>query len=236
MKIFFALILLAFASQSYAQVVINDKNAEVRNVSSFSGIKVSGGIDVYLSQGNEYALAVSASEEKYRDAIKTEISDGILRIWYEDGSSINFGGNRNLRAYVSFKTLSGLEGSGACDFSFTEKFTANSFRIKLSGACEIKGPIDIGNLDIEMSGASTARMKGTVDNIKISASGASDLKNYDLVVNHCKAGISGASDVRITVNNSISVRASGASNFYYKGNPDKKDISESGASTISHRD
>ena len=30
------------------ETIINDKNVEVRNVTTFSGIKVSGGIDVYL--------------------------------------------------------------------------------------------------------------------------------------------------------------------------------------------
>ena len=55
-----------------------------RNVTAFSGIKVSGGIDVYLSQGDDYSLAVSASEEKYRDNIKTEVRNGILVISYND--------------------------------------------------------------------------------------------------------------------------------------------------------
>jgi len=235
MKLIIGFVLCAFISQSYAQVVINDRNAVARNIGSFSGIKVSGGIDVYLSQGNEYALAVSASEDKYRDAIKTEVKNGILTIWF-DGGSLNFGGNRNLKAYISFKSLSSLDGSGACDINFTEKFTANSFRIKLSGACDVEGRIAVEDLDVDISGASTVKVSGSADNLKIRASGASDLKNFDLVANHCKADISGASDVRVTVNNSLSARASGASNFYYRGNPEKKDVSESGASTISRRD
>jgi hypothetical protein len=40
-------------------------------VPSFTGIDIGGGIDLYLSQGEE-AVAVSASEAKYRDKIRTE--------------------------------------------------------------------------------------------------------------------------------------------------------------------
>ena len=81
MKYLLVILFAAFTIPAMSQTVINDKNAEVRNVGSFSGIKVSGGIDVYLSQSNEYALAVSASEDKFRDDIKTEINNGVLTIY-----------------------------------------------------------------------------------------------------------------------------------------------------------
>lgn len=234
MKAILLILCTLFSIQTFSQTIINDKNAEVRNVSTFSAINVSGGIDVYLSQSNEYALAVSASEEKYRDGIKTEVKNGILNISYE-GGGFRFNGDRKLRAYISFASLQSLEGSGACDFIINGIYKAGSVKIKLSGACDIKGKIDFDNLQLDVSGASTVKVNGNVRNIKIKASGASDVKNYDLVVDNCIADISGASDVKITVNNSLTVKASGASSLNYKGNPEKKDASSTGASNISHR-
>ena len=221
--------------QSMGQTIINDKNAEVRNVGTFSGIKVSGGIDVFLSQSNEYALAVSASDENFREGIKTEIKGGILNIWYDGGSS-RYYSNRKLRVYISFKTLESLEASGACDFMVNGIFKENSIRIKLSGASEIKGAFDADNLSFSLSGASSVKISGNAKNIKIEASGASDIKSYDLAVDNCLADISGASDIRLTVNKSITAKASGASTLYYRGTPEKKDVSSSGASSISQRD
>jgi hypothetical protein len=234
MKSFLLILFTAFSIESFSQTIINDRNAEVRNVSSFSAIKVSGGIDVYLSQSDDYALAVSASDDKFKDAIKTEVKDGVLNISY-NGSAIRFSSNPRLRAYISFKTLQSLEGSGACDFMINGNFKGNNLRIKLSGACDIKGNINFENVDLYLSGASTVKVKGSVTNIKISASGASDIKNYDLVADNCIADISGASDIKITVNKSLNAKASGASSLYYKGNPEKKDVSSSGASAVSQR-
>jgi Putative auto-transporter adhesin, head GIN domain len=234
MKYLLVILCAAFTIPAMSQTVINDKNAEVRNVGSFSGIKVSGGIDVYLSQSNEYALAVSASEDKFRDDIKTEINNGVLTIYY-NGGALRYNGNRKLRAYISFKDLESIEASGACDITVNGTFKSNSLKVKLSGACEIKGAIAIENVQLNLSGASTVKLNGTVQNLKIDASGASDLKNYDLVADNCMADISGASDVKLTINKSISAKASGASSLYYKGNPDRKDISSSGASSISSR-
>ncbi|MEO5907875.1 MAG: head GIN domain-containing protein [Ginsengibacter sp.] len=235
MKSLFFFFFTAFSFQSFGQIVINDKNAEVRNVISFSAIKVSGGIDVYLSQSDEEALALSASDESTRDNIKTEVKNGILNIWY-DGGRFRFNSDRKLRAYVSFKTLQSLEASGACDFIINGIFKASSVRIKLSGACDIKGNVNFDNLQLDISGASTVKVNGNVENIKIDASGASDVKNYDLIADNCVADISGASDVKITVNKSIAAKASGASSLFYKGNPERREVSSSGASSISHRD
>lgn len=235
MKTLLVFFFFIFAIQSFGQTIIDDKNAEVRNVGVFSGIKVSGGIDVYLSQSDNYALAVSASDEKYRDDIKTEIINGVLNISY-DGGKFKFNSDRQLRAYVSFKTIESLEASGASNFIINGSLKSNSIRVKLSGACDIKGIVNIDNLELNMSGASTVKISGAVRNIKIDASGASDMKNYDLVADNCIANISGASDIRITVNTSLSAKASGASTLYYKGNPERRNISSSGASSISQRD
>ena len=99
MKKIFSLIIAVLAiSIVFAQKTINDPNAEKRNVSGFHAIHIGGGVDLYLSQGNE-AVAVSASEPKYRDKIVTEVKDGILKIYVENENKlINISwGNRKLK-------------------------------------------------------------------------------------------------------------------------------------------
>ena len=81
-KILFLLLFAAVTSAVSAQKTIKDANAEKRNVSGYHGVEVSGGIDLFLSQGEE-SVAVSASDTKYRDRIKTEVKDGVLKIYVE---------------------------------------------------------------------------------------------------------------------------------------------------------
>jgi len=64
--------------------VINDANAQKRTVSSFHGIAIHSGVDLYLSQGGDETVAVSASDPEYRDRIVTEVEDGILHIYMDD--------------------------------------------------------------------------------------------------------------------------------------------------------
>jgi hypothetical protein len=234
MKYFLITLLSAFSLHSFGQVVINDRNVQLRNVAAFNGIKISGPITAYVTIGNESAVAVSASDEKFRDNIRTEVVDGVLNISFNN-NGLKFNGDKELRAYISYKDLSSVDASGASEIIFNDIFKQNNCKIRLSGASEIKGAISMQNLSLDLSGASTVKINGDVENLKIEASGASDVKNYDLVANNCMVELSGASDVKITVKNSIKAKASGASNLYYKGNPESRDMATSGASNIAER-
>ena len=87
-KLLSVLFFAAITSAIPAQKTINDANAEKRTAGGYHAVEVSGGIDLYLSQGDE-SVAVSASETKFRDRIKTEVKDGVLKIYYEPNNNSN---------------------------------------------------------------------------------------------------------------------------------------------------
>lgn len=226
--------MIFIASGSIAQKqVISDANAQDRNLKGFHGIKVSHAIDVYISQGNEEGVAVSAKTAEYRDKIKTEVVDGILRISYDERSWK--GGNRQLKAYVSVRNVDLINASGACDVIITGTLKAKELKLGLSGASDFKGTIEAEFIDADISGASDLSVNGSVDGLKIEASGASSFKGYDLQSEKCEVRATGASDVNITVNKELNAQASGASGIYYKGSGVIRDIKTSGASSVSRK-
>ena len=89
-KFVIALTLFFLSAGAKAQTTLYDPNADLRSVKDFHGINVSGGIDLYLTSGDE-AVAVSASEVKFRDKIKTEVVNGILRIWFDKSDKTDQG-------------------------------------------------------------------------------------------------------------------------------------------------
>jgi hypothetical protein len=232
-KIVAGSILLLMALGLGAQTtIINDANAEKRNASGFTAIKVSGAIDLFLNQGDEEAVAVSASEDKYRNRIKTEVSNGLLRIWFDgDGSSWGWS-NKKLRAYVSVKTLKKLEASGASDVIVSGTLKGGDMEMHFSGASDFKGALDASALKIRINGASDMTVSGTAGTLEISASGASDFKGYNFSVDNCDATASGASDIKITVNKEMNANASGASDIKMKGNGVIRKTSNNGASSV----
>ncbi len=217
-KLLLIIAALTFNSLLYAQHVVNDANAEKRNVAGFHGVNVSGGIDLYLSQGQE-AVAVSASEAKFRDKIKTEVKNGILKIWYESNSNLHIElGNKKMKAYVSFKNLDMLEASGGSDIKVDGMIAVSKLSLDISGGSDFEGKVNLNDLKVDASGGSDVHISGTAKNINIDASGGSDFKGYELTTDNCTVDASGGSDVYITVNKELNAESSGGSDIYYKGN------------------
>ena len=216
-KLYFILagVLLVLSGRAQ-KTIVHDPNAQVRAVKGYHGIEVGSAIDLYLSQGDEETVVVSARDEKWRDRIITEVVDGILKIRLQSGHFST--GNNKLKAYVSFSALDKLSASGASNVYVDGVISAGKLALTLSGASDFKGAIRVGELQLDQNGASDAKITGVVAGLAvIRLSGASDVKGYDLTVESCEASASGASDIRITVNKELKANATGASSVYYKG-------------------
>jgi len=226
-------ILIMCSVSLFAQdkTVINDKNAAPRNVKGFHAIKVENGIDLYLSYGDE-AAAVSASEIKYRDKIKTEVENGVLKIWYDKDLSnqIIFTNVRNLRAYVSYKNLDMLTASAGSDVLVDGTIKGNSLVMKISSGSDFKGNVDVNELTVEQSSGSDIKIAGKANKASIEASSGSDFNGFNLITDVCNAMCSSGSDIEITVNKELNAKASSGSDIRYKGNPQVTKTKSSGGS------
>ena len=217
----------------FSQKTIFDPNAMLREVKGYEAIEVSDGIDLYLSYGDE-AIAVSGSEAKYRDKIKTEVENGILRIFYDD-KGLSWNTKRNLKAYVSFKKLSAIAASGGSDIVVEGSIKVPDLAINISGGCDFKGTIDVNKLVVDQSGGSDINISGKAKSVSLSASGGSDFNGYGLVTETCSAEASGGSDIEITATKEMNAKASGASDIRYKGSASLKESRSSGASSVSRQ-
>jgi hypothetical protein len=229
--VLFASLLIAISLQ--AQKTVRDDNAVTRNAKGFHAIEVSGGVDLFLSQGNEEAVAVSASTNEYRDKIRVEVIDGVLKIYYDNESGWGMGwGNRKLKAYVSIKDIDKLYASGGSDVLIENELSANRLIMHASGGSDVSGKVNVKELSLSASGGSDMNISGRADRVKIGASGGSDIHGYDLVSNTCSVQSSGGSDVHITANKEITANASGGSDVYYKGTASASNTSKSGGSSV----
>lgn len=231
-KLFYVFFLLTTLAAS-AQKNVHDANAIVRNVSSFHAIEIADGVDLYLTQGNDEAVAVSASTNDYRDRIRAEVVNGVLKIYFNQEGTwrLNWFGNRKLKAYVSVKKLDGLFASGGSDVYIEDRLTTDKLSLALSGGSDFRGKVDAGVLKLSASGGSDAYLSGKADKVSIIASGGSDVHGFELVTNSCTIESSGGSDVRITANKELQANASGGSDVYYKGSATSS-TSKSGGGSI----
>lgn len=234
MRLFFflSLLLLCF-NNLYAQKTINDPMAQLRSVKGYRAVKVSGGIDLFLSYGSE-AVAVSAKDAETRDRIKTEVNDGVLHIWYEwkDKGNIFPAYNKQLKAYVSYKTLLALSGSGGSDILVDGTIKGPELSLNISGGSDFRGKVEVKTLHVEASGGSDVDIEGSAANVVVDASGGSDLNGFNLEAHTAHLEASGGCDIELTVSGTLTASASGGSDIRYKGAAKTHNTKSSGASSV----
>jgi hypothetical protein len=205
-----------------------------KEVSAFDKVDVSGAIDVIVNIGNKSEVVIEA-DSAIMPYVVTEVKDRELRIYNKD--IIGFYNFKNNKILVTITTPSilELESSGACDVTINDLKT-DMFKVSLSGACDLIGSFECNVLDLESSGSSDSKLRGKVKNCNIELSGACDIKALDLEVDSLKIEGSGSSNVEITVQNSLDVELSGASELRYKGEPKYIKTDMSGVSNLTKID
>lgn len=232
-KILLSICIVCCAATSFAQEqLVVDANAVSRNLTeSFNKIKIASNFKLVLSQSAEQGLALSASDNKYLEEIYTEVENNTLKIYSKGGYSRRAKGMQVI-VYVAFKELKELNVSGAADVQVLGALSGDFLTIEMSGASVFKGKVNIAKLSLNLSGASTASLTGKSKETDLHCSGASDVNGYELVSGTVKATASGASDIKVFVDQELTADASGASHIYYRGSASKINAKTSGAAEV----
>ncbi len=188
-----------------------------KEVSAFDKVEIDGAIDVIVNIGNRSEVVIKA-DSSIMPYIVTEVKDRELKIYNKDDFGFYNYKNNKILVTITTPSILELESSGACDVTINDLKT-DMFKVSLSGACDLIGSFECNVLDFESSGSSDSKLRGKVKNCNIELSGASDIKALDLEVDSLKIEGSGSSNVEITVQNSLDVELSGASELRYKGEP-----------------
>lgn len=218
-KLFLSLFCLVSLAAFAQDNTIADPKATTRTLNgSFTAISVSSGVDLYITQGNEESIAVSASEEKYLERFKTEVVNGTLKIYYDNnGVTWTKHENRKLKAYVSFKTLQKLHGSAGASVTVKGDLTADNLDMKFSSGSEFEGKVNAKMIVVDQNSGSELNISGSADKLVVEVSSGASFKGYDMAVDFCDAQASSGGEVKITINKELSAKANSGGGIRYKG-------------------
>jgi hypothetical protein len=233
-KIFFFLFAGLITLASFAQdKVINDANAEARTVGAFHGIHISTGIQLIIKQGNTDAVAVSAASKEDRDNIRTEVENGVLKIYYDNKWYKNWNTNgKKLKAYVSFKEINLLHCSAGSTTTVDGNMRGSDMKIHLSSGASFKGEVQFNSLSIDGSSGAMAHVSGKAQSVSLGASSGGGVYGYDLVSDKCDADASSGGVIEVSVNKELSAEASSGGDIHYKGSGVITKVSTSSGGSI----
>ncbi len=234
-KLLFSFLLIAFTGTAlFAQTIINDLNAEKRTVSGYHGIDVATGIELTLTEGNAEEVAVSAATTEFRDKIVTKVENGILKIYYENkmGAVNKTKENKELKAYVSYKTLDLLHVTTGAKVKINGVLKSASLSMEVNTGALVNGEVDIASLKISQNTGSKINLSGKAGKLDIDGDTGSKFKGDDMATANCNVKVSTGAVVSVSAEKELQAKASTGGSIKYKGSPAVKEIKRSTGGSV----
>lgn len=204
---------------------------ETRDVDGFTGVHVSSGIDVLLTEGNQFEVVVEA-DENLQEVIETELRGSMLVVGTE---RVNIRRAKAKRVHVTLPRLEELKISSAGDCDGQTPFRCEDLRLSISSAGDLSLEVEADRIDVDISSSGDAKIAGRANVLDASLSSAGDLDAWDLEAKVVEVSVSSAGDARVFATEEISMDASSAGNIYYRGDPKVLHSRSSSAGSIISR-
>jgi len=191
-------------------VVTEERDAE----ESFTTVKASEGLDVYITQSETASIEVEADENVIA-LIATDINNGVLKIHTEK----NIGRCKAKKVHVSLPDIEKIVSTSGADVFSTSPIVTKTLEVKSNSGADVKVEVEAESISCSTSSGADIKISGTADSLEAKASSGSDIHARDLVVKDCNASASSGADVTVTVTEKLVANSSSGGDVNYYGNP-----------------
>ena len=183
---------------------------------NFNTIKVSRGLDVYITQSNNESITVEA-DDNLHDIIITEVENNVLKIYADE--NIRF--SKSKKVMVSFKNISKITATSGSDVISTNVIKADDLELLTASGSDMKVEIETNSATCESSSGSDLRVSGKTNKLYAEASSGSDIKAGNLKALETTARASSGADITLNTTKTLIAKASSGGDINYYGNPEK---------------
>ncbi|MEL6918813.1 MAG: head GIN domain-containing protein [Bacteroidota bacterium] len=185
---------------------------ETREVTEdFTVVSASEGLDVYVTQADEFSIEVEA-DENIIDLIGTDIKNGKLRI-----HAIENIGRATKKIYVSLPEVTALESSSGSDLIVKNVIETDKITLDASSGSDLQVELTADEVNADSSSGADIKISGEANVLHADASSGSDIKARDLLVKTCTADASSGADISVNVSESLTADASSGADISYSG-------------------
>ena len=213
--------------------VTGNKNVmkQAREVTeNFTSVKISEGINLYLSQKANISI-VTETDENIQEFLITEIKNGTLYIHFNK----MIGKVKAKNVYVSMPEISKITASSAADVKTETRISSNELTITASSGADIKAKIETTKLTCKSSSGADIDLSGTCETANFHASSGADINAKELNIENARADASSGGDISVFAVKSLTAKASSGGDISYYGNPKQKNINSSSGGNINKR-
>ena len=194
---------------------------------NFDEIKISQGLDLYITQSDETTLIVEA-DENLQDLIKTEVADGVLKIY----STENIRRASSKKVMLSVKTISAIKATSGSDVYSENTIEVSNLELTSTSGADIKLDVKTETLDCTSTSGSDIKLSGTTKNFIASATSGSDINASKLQAETSNVRATSGADISVNTSKALTAKATSGGDIRYSGNPEKISKSDTSAGRV----
>lgn len=226
-----AVLFLITAIQSCSTECMQGSGKEAtdkRKVAEFTKLDIAGSFNIKLVQDSSNSVTINA-DDNILPIIKTETSGDKLKISTDNK---NICSSKEITITIGLRNLKSISAAGAVEIASNGRINMGDLDLNISGATKINLDVAASNMETNGSGVSEITLKGQARSHNIELSGSGNVHAFDLVVGNYTIETSGQSDCEVNVLNELNIHTTGASDIKYKGNPKTINKSKTGALSL----
>ncbi len=194
---------------------------EVRQLSDFSSVSVSGGITVDLIHGSPKAEIDIVKGEL--DKLRTEVKGDHLKIYFENKWGYN-SGKRKANIDLYFENLDEISVSAGARVECNETIKSSDFEVDASSGASLEVKVEAGDVESDVSSGASVYLHGKAKSLNVDVSSGASFKGSGLETAKVNADVSSGGNIKVWATKSLEADASSGGSISYKGNPEKTSI------------
>lgn len=192
---------------------------EIRAVSDFEAIALSGSMKVEVRQTGKESVTVTA-DDKVLPLIETVVESSstgrTLQVRVKRGASLSWG-QETVLVSIEVARLSSLSSSGGGALLVDGLKTAGlKLAIAGSGNAKLRS-LTADTFEVRIAGSGDLRADGSAKQVRLSIAGSGDAALADLVADDVKVSIAGSGDAQVHANKSLNANVAGSGDVQYRG-------------------
>ncbi|WP_340111691.1 head GIN domain-containing protein [Maribellus mangrovi] len=220
---------LLFSSCIFSPSMRGNENVvkQEREVDPFDEIKVSRGINLYLTQGESFALIIEA-DENLLEVIETEVAGDELII----RSTANVKSAKSFKVFVTAPEFEAIKGLAGCNIFSETELSTSELVLRASAGSNFNLEISAKTVDVSASAGSNMKLKGLAEDFYGKASSGSNIKAEDLKSTKAEVKVSSGANIWITASKRLEANANSGGNIFYAGEPSDTDVHKSSGGNV----
>lgn len=220
---FLALAFLGLASctsrSSRDQVASGESVTDEFNLSGISQVKISGIMNLYLSQGDNESLRIEGDEKAISLLEITENGD-LLEIRHKDADNVkNIFEDFTPDIYLTVSDLSMLSFDGVVKIESENAFQLEELSITGDGIGKVDLEIEAKMIDANFNMMGSIVLRGNVETITLTNEGMGKIDASKLISQKMTLSTSGIGKVDVYCEDELSITVNGIGSVNYSGNP-----------------